>query len=470
MAKTQIAEDALVKRLLGYWNGSVQVTYSESDVTYENNASIFIHEDCQETVVCLKNLTIWEQDNLRHEMQYLSDGNSENQACFISSDKDYQACVSPLGENLQYSFEGPDFTSDGILHKESRALTPQPPIATITLPDILINDWNGIIFGETDSQRSHPILVTFKIIRNCQGTGGYCLYLIPVNEVEGLTFAIYPLRTAVYNQYCFGDGVDLFCFIISGESNIIYNCKKAGWVGNGKLVDVSTEFVSGQTTLGYTVCPGLLRSQLIRGEYAYIIPGLGANNLRSGPGLSTTIEGNIQPGTRIQILDGPVCSDSYIWWRVLVPGTNSIGWTAENSSEDYFMEPCQSASCEPVVQTQPGSDTCDPIAFLERYFKIIAKGNLQNSYKLLSDRFIKKHHSDGYQLYLNWWSTVERIEILSVNITSNTDKKAVLRTELRYYFRNGQIDDYDLTEFTIAWDSPDGSCMMDDEVLIRGYR
>ena len=72
--------------------------------------------------------------------------------------------------------------------------------------------------------------------------------------------------------------------------------------------------------------------------------------------------------------------------------------------------------------------------------------------------------------YLEWWSTVDYIEIISVDVISTTDQKAVLRTELIYYFKNGQNDDDDKTDFTIAWDSPDGSCMLDDEVLVMGAK
>lgn len=470
MAKTQSAEEAKLERLMGYWSGSVQVNHNQSDLPYNHKTSIFIHRNCQGTFACLDDLTMWGINNLWQKMQFIADNDTGNLTCFISSDQEYRACIAPLDdEKLEYSLAGPDFSSTGILHKDNGTITPPPP-TTLELPDILINDWTTRIFRESDRQRNHPIFVTFKIIRNCPNLGRYCLYLIPVNEVEGLTFAIYPLRTVVYNQYCFGDGDDSFCFIFSGKDNIIFNCEKAGWAGNGKIEEVFAEIVIEPTTLNYAVCPGALKSQLIRGGYAFIKPGLGDNNLRSGPGLNATVEGKIQPGTKIQILDGPVCSGLYTWWRVLALDTYSAGWIAESDANEYFVLPCQGASCEPVAQDRPVSDTCDPVGFLQYYFDIIAKGNLKRSYGLLSDWFIQKHHPDGYQPYLNWWSTVERIEILSVNITSTTDKKAVLRTELRYYFRNGQIDDYDLTEFTIAWDSPDGSCMMDDEVLIRGYR
>jgi hypothetical protein len=50
---------------------------------------------------------------------------------------------------------------------------------------------------------------------------------------------------------------------------------------------------------------------------------------------------NIQPGTAMTVLDGPVYSDGHAWWRVRV-GEESVGWIAERSQAGYLVEPCWS--------------------------------------------------------------------------------------------------------------------------------
>lgn len=88
-------------------------------------------------------------------------------------------------------------------------------------------------------------------------------------------------------------------------------------------------------------CPGAAPPRLRVGENARVLPGT-ANNLRGNPSLSGGLTGRIPGGRKIAVLDGPRCSDGYVWWQVNYNG--SVGWTAEGEGNDYWIEPLDSSS------------------------------------------------------------------------------------------------------------------------------
>jgi Tol biopolymer transport system component len=67
-----------------------------------------------------------------------------------------------------------------------------------------------------------------------------------------------------------------------------------------------------------------------------------ANNIRSEPKISDNIIAAFTPGMFVKILEGPVCADGFVFWKVesrFIPG--GTGWTAEGDGKQYFLEPLQ---------------------------------------------------------------------------------------------------------------------------------
>jgi len=67
-----------------------------------------------------------------------------------------------------------------------------------------------------------------------------------------------------------------------------------------------------------------------------------ANNIRSAPKIADNIIGSFTPGMFVKIVDGPVCADGYVFWKVesrFIPG--GAGWTAEGDGKQYFLEPLE---------------------------------------------------------------------------------------------------------------------------------
>ena len=63
-----------------------------------------------------------------------------------------------------------------------------------------------------------------------------------------------------------------------------------------------------------------------------------SNRVRQEPGLAGKVIGRLPPGAIVKILEGPVCADGYVYWKVqspLIPG--GTGWTAEGDGKDYYL-------------------------------------------------------------------------------------------------------------------------------------
>jgi Tol biopolymer transport system component len=64
------------------------------------------------------------------------------------------------------------------------------------------------------------------------------------------------------------------------------------------------------------------------------------NRVRSGPSTADEIIGRLDPGTDMKVIEGPVCADGLIFWKVehkSIPG--GTGWTAEGDGTEYWLEP-----------------------------------------------------------------------------------------------------------------------------------
>ena len=85
------------------------------------------------------------------------------------------------------------------------------------------------------------------------------------------------------------------------------------------------------------------------GTYAYISPAPPVpNRIRAGAGKDNTYLGQVQPGTGVKIIDGPVCADGSFWWLVKSKETRLRGWTVMgNGSQQWIIScPNPNIACE----------------------------------------------------------------------------------------------------------------------------
>jgi hypothetical protein len=85
-------------------------------------------------------------------------------------------------------------------------------------------------------------------------------------------------------------------------------------------------------------CPDAALSRLKVGDVAYVTkdPPVG-NRVREEPNREANIMGVISPGGGMKIIEGPACSDGWVWWRI--KNADFEGWTAEGDRTSYWLIP-----------------------------------------------------------------------------------------------------------------------------------
>lgn len=88
------------------------------------------------------------------------------------------------------------------------------------------------------------------------------------------------------------------------------------------------------------VCQGSYPTQFRLGDFAEVNPSPPIpNRVRVEPNLHAKILGEIGPYTRMQLIEGPVCTDGWVWWKIKVENSDLTGWTAEGDGENYWLIP-----------------------------------------------------------------------------------------------------------------------------------
>jgi hypothetical protein len=89
-------------------------------------------------------------------------------------------------------------------------------------------------------------------------------------------------------------------------------------------------------------CEGTLPPQLEIGERTVVTPGQ-PNNVRSTPSGSAERVFQLEPGVEVTVVDGPVCADGFVWWKISQQIEGSFepneGWTVQGNGREYWLIP-----------------------------------------------------------------------------------------------------------------------------------
>jgi len=110
------------------------------------------------------------------------------------------------------------------------------------------------------------------------------------------------------------------------------------------LTPISTIMPSQQPTADpratWQPCANTYPSRLHVGDQAMVgyTPYL-PNRVRSQPNTTSIVLGFLQPGEKMEILEGPTCANQWVWWRVHSLKTGLTGWTVEGDGTNYWLVP-----------------------------------------------------------------------------------------------------------------------------------
>ncbi|MEP7286794.1 MAG: Ig-like domain-containing protein [Chloroflexota bacterium] len=77
-------------------------------------------------------------------------------------------------------------------------------------------------------------------------------------------------------------------------------------------------------------------------------------NVRNQPGLQTSVAiGRAASGTEFDVVDGPVCADQYVWWKVQNADGTLNGWIAEGDLKQPYVAPLTSPAATLPATASP---------------------------------------------------------------------------------------------------------------------
>jgi hypothetical protein len=125
------------------------------------------------------------------------------------------------------------------------------------------------------------------------------------------------------------------CFISDGS----YECEEV--VLEEPILEPDLAGISGDPDdPDRPVCTLAPPNRLEIGKEAEVSRRLGLRlRIREEPGLDSNIITSMPRGTRMTVLEGPVCQDGYYWWNVEMERGALTGWMAEGEPRLYYLEP-----------------------------------------------------------------------------------------------------------------------------------
>jgi serine/threonine protein kinase len=148
----------------------------------------------------------------------------------------------------------------------------------------------------------------------------------------------HPSNNIIGNMYP-GDTVDVLDGPVCNYKWVLWYIRSVdgmtGWTPEG---DKNNFWL--QPIIPWQACQDSHASRLQVGDFAYVsFNPPDPNTVRVKGAKYATEIGKIQPGEKIEIIDGPDCSGKWVWWKIRSQETNLTGWTAEGDTQNYFLVP-----------------------------------------------------------------------------------------------------------------------------------
>ncbi len=87
----------------------------------------------------------------------------------------------------------------------------------------------------------------------------------------------------------------------------------------------------------------------------------------------------------------------------------------------------------------PSSEKLTPDTAVINHYKLIDNKELDKSWNDLSPSFKGSNLTKGFNEYIEWWNLVEKVYIDDVEIVKNSDRRSIVKANLRYKLRSGRV-------------------------------
>lgn len=94
-----------------------------------------------------------------------------------------------------------------------------------------------------------------------------------------------------------------------------------------------------------------------------------------------------------------------------------------------------------ITPTVINSTDIDPVHFIQHYYDEINNRHYKQAWLMLSYDYKNEHNSTGFDKYVQWWETIEKVSIPEITILSESSDEATVYILLRYYRKDGKIVD-----------------------------
>ena len=117
--------------------------------------------------------------------------------------------------------------------------------------------------------------------------------------------------------------------------------------------------------------------------------------------------------------------------------TSDVFASAQTSTADVslILQPSPSA-----IPSNTPSNNADPAQFIRDYFSLLNDRRYEEAWSKLSSKYKENtvnNGGGGYNEYVSFWNTVDKVEIILVEIRSQNNSEVYIYTEIKYYYKAG---------------------------------
>jgi len=126
------------------------------------------------------------------------------------------------------------------------------------------------------------------------------------------------------------------------------------------------------------------------------------------------------------------------------------------------LEPLPSDTALPEDTLPVGGQTIQPAAdFLAEYFTLINSRDYTATWAKLSGKYKTAHNPDGYGPYVNFWDSVDRVDVLTPDVVYQKTDTAKVSARLNLAYKSGN-NGSQLVTFELIPDDQGASWLIDD--------